>query len=59
MTFYKVIRPFCDPGRCYTFAENKEQAILKINQQYGFVSNTRATPIVGDKLNSIIINGDD
>jgi len=58
MIFYKVIRPFCNPGRCYTFAEDKESAILKISKQYGFVSNARAIPIVGKKLNSIIINGD-
>ena len=39
-------------------AEDKESAILKISKQYGFVSNARAIPIVGKKLNSIIINGD-
>lgn len=49
--FYRVSRPCCTPPGVYTFALNKDDAVLKVAKKYGGVANSKAREI---KVNGFV-----
>lgn len=56
MIFYRVIRPYCYPGVCFTFALTNKDAVAKVNKKHGFATRTTAFQVREKEMKSIIID---
>jgi hypothetical protein len=52
--FYIVSRPHCTPSSAYTFASNKNEAVLKVAKKYGSITNSKAREIKEDEFNEFV-----